>query len=182
MPERGAAMAKDKFQFKIEVEPRDIPNLDDSHKRDCADMITGIINSVFKYTMIFSAAVLVFFVAYSMFSFTYLLRMSEVLPQLSVALPVLVTVAAVLEFIAGTMQKWALIAEIVIIAAAAFAAVSVIPTIWVLPFALYAAFLHLKLLTLMPVYKALSEQPGFPEFTPLPSKDEIAVKKEEKTE
>ena len=175
-------MAKDKFQFKIDVEPKDIPSLDDVHKRDCADVLTGTINSVFKYTIIFALGVLAFFAAYSMFSFTYFLRMGDVLPQFPWVLPALIIAAAVLEFISGTMQKWAVIAEIIINAAVALISVTTFQSLIVLPFAVYAVVLHFKLLTLIPVYKVLSEQQGFPEFTPLPSKDEIAAKKEKSSE
>ena len=172
-------MASDKFQFRINVEPRDIPNLDDVHKRDCADVMNGMINSVFKYMMIFSLAGLALFGVYSFFSFIYLMRTETILPQLPWLLPVFIIAAAVFEFIAGTMQKWALIIEIILNIAVVIVSVSTFLTLLILPFALYAAMLNFKLLTVLPVYRVLSEQPGFPEFTPLPTKDEITLRKTE---
>ena len=78
--------------------------------------------------------------------------------------------------------KLVIIAEIIINAAVALISVTTFQSLIVLPFAVYAVVLHFKLLTLIPVYKVLSEQQGFPEFTPLPSKDEIAAKKEKSSE
>lgn len=168
-----------KFQFEINVEPKDIPNLDDSHKRDCADAMKKVIDHVFKYTLIFSAAVMAFFGAYSLFGFTYLLRMEKMLPQINLFIPLLALAAFLLEFIAGTMNKSALIIEVILNILLIFASILIIPTIWIAPFALYGALIHIKLVTFMPFHKAISEQDGYPEFTPLPTKDDIVIKKQE---
>ena len=168
-----------KFRFEINVEPKDIPNLDDSHKRDCADAMTKVINQVFKYTLIFSAAVMAFFGAYSLFGFTYLMRMEKMLPQINLFLPLLAFVVFLLEFVAGTMNKAALIIEVILNLLLIFASILIIPTVWIAPFALYAAVIHIKLITFIPFHKAISEQEGYPEFTPLPTKDEIIIKKPE---
>ena len=168
-----------KFRFEINVEPKDIPNLDDSHKRDCADAMTKVINQVFKYTLIFSAAVMAFFGAYSLFGFTYLMRMEKMLPQINLFLPLLAFVVFLLEFVAGTMNKAALIIEVILNLLLIFASILIIPTVWIAPFALYAAVIHIKLISFIPFHKAISEQEGYPEFTPLPTKDEIVIKKPE---
>lgn len=168
-----------KFRFEINVEPKDIPNLDDSHKRDCADAMTKVINQVFKYTLIFSAAVMAFFGAYSLFGFTYLMRMEKMLPQINLFLPLLAFVVFLLEFVAGTMNKAALIIEVILNLLLIFASILIIPTVWIAPFALYAAVIHIKLITFIPFHKTISEQEGYPEFTPLPTKDEIIIKKPE---
>lgn len=166
-----------RFQFEINVEPKDIPNLDDAHKRDCADALNRVVNHVFRYTLILSAAVMAFFGAYSLFSFTYLMRMEKMLPSLPIILPLAALAVFVLEFISGTMNKAALIIEMILNIVMLIAAVVKLPSIWIAPFALYGAVLHFKLFTLMPFYKVISEQKGYPEFTSLPTKDEIVIKK-----
>lgn len=170
-----------KFQFEINVEPKDIPNLDDAHKRDCADALKKVINQVFKYTLIFSVAVMAFFGAYSLFGFTYLLRMEKMLPQINLFIPLLALAAFLLEFVAGTMNKAALIIEVILNILLIFVSILVIPTVWIAPFALYAAVIHIKLISFIPFHKTISEQEGYPEFTPLPTKDEIVIKKAKNT-
>lgn len=166
-----------RFQFEINVEPKDIPNLDDSHKRDCADAMKKVIDQVFKYTLIFSIAVMAFFGAYSLFGFTYLMRMEKMLPQINIFVPLLAFAVFLLEFIAGTMNKAALTIEVILNILLIFASIFIIPTVWIIPFALYAAVVHIKLISFIPFHKTISEQAGYPEFTPLPTKDEIVIKK-----
>lgn len=167
-----------KFRFEINVEPKDIPNLDDAHKRDCADALTNVINQVFKYTLIYSVGIMAFFGAYSLFGFTYLMRMEKMLPQISFFIPLLALAAFILEFIAGTMNKAALIIEVILNLSLIFFVIPQLQTVWIAPFALYAAIIHIKLISFIPFYKAISEQPGYPEFTSLPTRDEIVLKKE----
>lgn len=171
-----------RFQFEINVEPKDIPNLDDAHKRDCADALNKAVNHVFRYTLILSAAVMAFFGAYSLFSFTYLLRMEKMLPSLPIILPLAALAVFVLEFISGTMNKAALIVEVILNIVMLFASIVKLSSVWIAPFALYGAVLHLKLFTLMPFYKVISEQKGYPEFTSLPTRDEIVIKKDDSSE
>lgn len=171
-----------RFQFEINVEPKDIPNLDDAHKRDCADALNKVVNHVFRYTLILSAAVMAFFGAYSLFSFTYLLRMEKMLPSLPIILPLAALVVFVLEFISGTMNKTALIVEVILNIIMLFASIVKLSSVWIAPFALYGAVIHLKLFTLMPFYKVISEQKGYPEFTSLPTRDEIVIKKDDSSE
>lgn len=168
-----------KFQFEINVEPKDIPNLDDAHKRDCADALTKVINQVFKYTLIYSIGVMAFFGAYSLFGFTYLMRMEKMLPQISLFIPLLALAAFILEFIAGTMNKTALVIEVILNLLLIFVVIPQLQTVWIAPFSLYAAIIHIKLITFIPFYKVISEQPGYPEFTSLPTRDEIVLKKED---
>ena len=168
-----------KFRFTINVEPEDIPNLDDAHKRDCADVLTSIINSAFRYMVFFSIGVLAFFGAYSLFSFTYFMRMDKLLPQLPVAIPIIGFAVFILSFIAGTMNKPALIIEMLLCAALVMFAITKVQTIWIAPFAAYGVIANLKLLTLTPIHRAISSEPGYPEFTPLPTKDEVVRKKTE---
>ncbi len=169
-----------KFRLEINVEPKDIHGLDDSHKRDCADALAGVISRTFKYSLIFTGAAMIFFGAYSLFSFTYLMRMGKMLPQLPLAMPTAALAAFLLAFAAAAMQKWALIAEMAldVVVGLTFLASrdTALQTLWLLPFALYGAFAQFRLLTLMPLYKAISAEEGYPEFTPLPTKDDIAKK------
>lgn len=168
-----------KFRFEINVEPKDIPNLDDAHKRDCADALTNVINQVFKYTLIYAVGVMAFFGAYSLFGFTYLMRMEKMLPQINLFIPLLALAVFILEFIAGTMNKAALVIEVILNLLLILAAIPHLHTLWLAPFALYAAVVHIKLITFIPFYKVISEQPGYPEFTSLPTRDEIVLKKED---
>ncbi len=170
-----------KFQLEVNVEPKDIPSLDDAHKRDCADAITGVINRVFKYTLIFSAGVLAFFGAYSLFSLTYMMRMMQKLPQLNLFVPLAAAAIFIMEFVSGTMRKWALVVQAALHILLIFASILTLQSVWIAPFALYGVVIHIKLITFLPFYNAISEQPGFPEFTPLPTKDDI-VKKEAASE
>ena len=168
-----------KFRFEINAEPKDIPNLDDAHKRDCADALAKVIDQVFKYTLIYSGGVMAFFGAYSLFSFTYLMRMEKMLPQINLFIPLIALAVFILEFIAGTMNKAALVIEVVLDLALICAVIPHLHTLWIAPFALYAAFVHIKLISFIPFHKVISEQPGYPEFTSLPTRDEIVLKKED---
>lgn len=170
-----------KFRFEINAGPEDVPRLDDVHKRDCTDVLTREINRVFKYTLILSAAAAAFFGAYSLFSFTYLMRMEKMLPQLSAGIPIAAVAAFLLEFVSGTMRKWALTVETALHVLLILAAILHLQSLWIVPFAAYGVFLHIRLISQVPLYQALSEQEGFPEFTPLPIGD-TAVKKEKLSE
>ncbi len=165
-----------KFRFEVNVEPNDIAKLDDAHKRDCADAVNGLINHVFKYTMIFSIGTMAFFGLYSFFSFIYFWRMGKLLPQLPFLMPLAALAVFLLEFISGTMQRWAIIVEAFLHALIIFVVITCLQSVWIAPFALYGVAAHLKLITAYPFYKAVSEQPGYPEFTPLPTKDDIVKK------
>ena len=166
-----------KFRFSVNVEPKDIPHLDDSHKRDVADVLTSIINHTFKRTLIIAIASIAFFAAFLLFSFTFYMRMGTLLPQLPAAMPIVCIAVVLAEFVAGTMNKPAVIIEIVLCLAMALTFALSIPTLILIPFALYAALLNFKLLTLIPIHKAVSAEPGYPEFTPLPTKEEVAEAK-----
>lgn len=163
-----------KFSYSINVEPQDIPGLDDTHKRDVADMMTAIINKTFKHTLVIAIAALAYFAAFSLFSFTFYMRMHSLLPQLPVAMPLLCIAIVLLEFVAGTMNKPALIFVFICCFALMFTLLLNFATIWLAPFAFYITLINLKLLTLVPMYKAISAEPGYPEFTSLPTKDEVA--------
>ena len=170
-----------KFRFTMDIEPKDIPNLDDAHKRDCADILTSIINRTFKHTLIFSLAALAFFALYLLFDLVFCMRMGERLPQLPIALPFLCGAAFFAEFIAGTMNRPAIIIVVLLCCGLIFVSLISIPCVWIIPAALYVIILNLRLLTLYPVYKVISAEPGYPEFTPLPTKEEIAaIKKNDK--
>lgn len=171
----------DRFQLRIDVEPKDIPNLDDAHKRDCADSITGEVNRAFKNTLIFSAAVLAFYGLYSIFSVIYLMRMHKMLPQITFILPLTAAAVFLVELVAGTMQKWALIAEIILYLLIILTVIAfneaVVQSLWIIPFACFGIYAHIKLIYLLPYYRVISKQEGFPEFTPLPSREEIVPAK-----
>ena len=166
-----------KFRFTMDVEPKDVPNLDDAHKRDCADVRNSIINSTIKYTLILALGTIAFFAAFSLFSFTFYMRMGTLLPQLPVPMPFLGVAILLTAFIAGTMNKSAIIIEMIFCAALIFTSLISLPCIWIAPFAVYGVVVNLKLLTLVPLHKAISSEPGYPEFTPLPTKEEISANK-----
>ena len=171
------------FKFSINVEPQDIPRLDDAHKRDCADALTASVNRTLKYTLIMSGAVMALFAAYSFFGFIWMLRMHSMLPRVSAIVPLAAVVIFLFEFISGTMKGWALALQTFFHVVLIFAAVTSAPSIIAVPFAIYGAVLHFKLITLLPWYKAISVQPGYPEFTSLPEKSQISlVKKADDTQ
>ncbi|MCH5193959.1 MAG: hypothetical protein J1F11_08365 [Oscillospiraceae bacterium] len=167
------------FKLSINVEPKDIPFLDDAHKRDCADAITNAVNSTLKYTLIMTGTVMALFAAYSFFGFIWMMRMDSMLPSVPAFVPVAAAVMFIFEFISGTMKKWALALQLLFHAVMVFAAVTSPASIAVVPFVLYGAVLHVKLLNLLPWYDVISVQPGYPEFTPLPGKDEIILRKKD---
>lgn len=155
-----------KFKFTIDVEPGDIPKLDDVHKHDCANALSKTVNAVFKYTLIFSLTVAAFFGVYTLICFWWFLRMGTFLPQIPPVIPFTAIAAAVMEFASGTMKRWALAVEVILHAALIFFSVQYIPTVAAVPFALYGIYIHIKLFTLVPVFRAISSQPGYPDFMP----------------
>lgn len=162
-----------KFRFTMDVEPQDIPNLDDAHKRDCADILNSIINRTFKHTAIISLAVVAFFALYLLFDLVFCMRMGERLPMLPIALPFICGAAFIAEFVAGTMNRPAIVIVSLLFGALIFVSLTSISCIWIIPVSLYAIIINLRLFTLYPIHKTLSDEPGYPEFTPLPTKEEI---------
>ena len=164
-----------KFKFTIDVEPKDIPRLDDVHKHDCANALLKTINSVFKYTMIFSLAVAAFFGIYTLICFWWFLRMGTFLPQIPPAVPFIALAIEVMELASVTMKKWALALKVLLHAELTFFSVQYIPTIAAVPFALYGIYIHIKLFTLVPVFSAISSQPGYPDFMPPLNKEMLST-------
>ena len=162
------------FKFSINVEPQDIPRLDDAHKRDCADALMSSVNSTLKYTLIMAGATMALFAAYSLFGFTWMLRMHSLLPRVSAVVPLAAGVIFIFEFISGTMKGWALALQTFFHVVLMFAAVTSKPSLVIVPFVIYGAVLHFKLITLLPWHRVISGQPGYPEFTPLPEKKQSA--------
>lgn len=162
-----------RFSMKIDVEPEDIPKLDDSHKRDCADAINNAINKTFKYTMIFAVAVAAVYAAYSLFGFTYLLRMGDMLPTINALVPLLAVLILIFEFIAGTMKRWAVALEVILQLTLAVLSMTQFQTMAIFPFAAYAIYLHVNLFGLMPHFDVISKLQGYPDFTSLPIGDVI---------
>ena len=175
----------DKFRLSINVEPKDIPALDDAHKRDCADAINGVINRTFKYTMILAFSVMAFYGVYTIFGMPYLLRMGRMLPQMSAFVPVIAVVIAVIEVFSGIMKPWAIVIEMLLQAGLIVASALRIPSLIIIPFAVYGIYLHLRQFSMLPFYRVISELKGYPDFTPLPigevvKKAEVPEKAEEK--
>lgn len=169
-----------KFHFTMDVEPKDIPDLDDAHKRDCVDIMNSIINRTFKHTAIISLAVIAFFGLYLLFDLVFCMRMGERLPLLPLALPFICGAIFIAEFVAGTMNRFAIVIVALLFGALIFVSLLSISCVWIIPVALYAIVINLRLFTLYPVHKALSAEPGYPEFTPLPTKEEVVkIKKTE---
>ena len=100
--------------------------------------------------------------------------MHYMLPRASAVVPIAAGVIFIFEFISGTMKGWALALQTFFHVVMIFAAVTTVPTIAAVPFAVYGAILHFKLITLLPWHRVISEQPGYPEFTPLPERKKSA--------
>lgn len=165
-----------KFKLEIDVEIKDIPSLDDAHKRDCADAVSKIVNSVFKYTLFFGVASIAFFALYNIFGIFWTPRMGSMLPPISPLIPLAALLIVLLEFAAGTMQGWGIAAEILVLAGMILLSVTAVQNLIFAPFALYGIWQHLKLFRIMPFFKAISELPGYPDFTPLPVKEKTPEK------
>ena len=161
----------DKFKLEIDVDIKNIPSLDDAHKRDCADAVNKIIGSAFKYTLIFGAALLAFFGLYTIFGMFWILRMGSMLPPISPLIPLAAVLIVLFEFAAGTMQGWGIAAEIIILAGMVAVSVMTVQSLIFIPFALYGIIEHIKLFRIMPFFRVISELPGYPDFTPLPVKE-----------
>lgn len=168
-----------RFRLEIDVEIKDIPSLDDAHKRDCADAVSKIINSVFKYTLIFGAASIAVFTLYTIFGMFWTPRMGSILPPISPLIPLAAILIVLLEFAAGTMQGWGIAAEIIVLAGMVFLSITTVQNLIFAPFALYGIWQHLKLFRVMPFFKTISELPGYPDFTPLPVKEKTSEKETE---
>ncbi len=162
-----------RFKFRMDVEPKDIPALDDRHKRDCADVINRAINKTFKYTLIFSMVTAAFFAVYTLFSLTYMMRMHHQLPEINGIVPLLAIGIFVFEFISGTMQKWALALELLMHVIIAVLSAMMIQTLIILPFAIYGMYLHINLVGMVPHYDVISKLKGYPDFISLPIGDVI---------
>lgn len=160
-----------RYKLEIDVDIKDIPSLDDAHKRDCADAVNKVIGSAFKYTMLFGAASAAFFAVYTIFGIFWALRMESMLPPISPLIPLAAILIVLFELAAGTMQGWGIAAEVLILAGMTAVSVTSVQSLIFVPFALYGIFLHIKLFRLMPFFKTISELPGYPDFTPLPVKE-----------
>lgn len=171
-----------KFKLQIDVEPKDIPALDDAHKHDCADALIKTINSVFKYTLIFSMSAAGFYGAYSIFGFWWVLRMQAMLPQISPIIPAAALLILAVEFISGTMKRPALILQVILHIVLLAASLTSLMSLIAVPFAFYGIIRHITLLTLVPLYEAISSLKGYPDFMPPLSRDMVnteTVKKED---
>lgn len=160
-----------RYKLEIDVDIKDIPSLDDAHKRDCADAVNKVIGSVFKYTIIFGAASAAFFALYTIFGVFWTLRMGSMLPPIPPLIPLAAIIIVLLEFAAGTMQGWGIAAEAIVLAGMIAVSVTTVQSLIFIPFALYGIWEHIKLFRLMPFFKVISELPGYPDFTPLPVKE-----------
>lgn len=161
-----------RYKLEIDVDIKDLPSLDDAHKRDCADAVNKVIGSVFKYTLIFGAGSAAFFALYTFFGVFWALRMGSLLPPIPPLIPLAAVLIFLFEFAAGTMQRWGIAAEILIMAGMTAAAVTTVQSLVFVPFALYGIVRHIQLFRLVPFFKAVSELDGYPDFTPLPVKED----------
>lgn len=160
-----------RFKLEVDVDIKDIPSLDDAHKRDCADAVNKVIGSSFKYTIIFGAVSVAFFALYNIFGMFWTLRMGSMLPTMSPLIPLAAILIILFEFAAGTMQGWGIAAEILILAGMTAVSVMTVQSLIFVPFALYGIIEHIKLFRIMPFFRTISELPGYPDFTPLPVKE-----------
>lgn len=157
-----------RYKLEIDVDIKDIPSLDDAHKRDCSDAVNKLIGSVFKYTLIFGAASAAYFALYTIFGMFWALRMGSLLPPISPLIPLAAVLIFLLEFAAGTMHGWGIAAEIIVLAGMTAVSLMAVQDLIFVPFALYGIIEHVKLFKIMPFFKVISELPGYPDFTPLP--------------
>lgn len=171
-----------RFKLEIDVNIKDIPSLDDAHKRDCADAVNKVINSAFKYTLIFGAASVAFFTLYTIFGMFWMLRMGSMLPPISPLILIAAILIFLFEFAAGTMQGWGIAAEILILSGMVAVSIMSKQSLIFSPFALYGIVEHIKLIKIMSFYKAISKLPGYPNFTPLPVRSEKSKESTENTE
>lgn len=160
-----------RFKLEVDVNIKDIPSLDDAHKRDCADAVNKVIGSAFKYTIVFGAVSAAFFALYNIFGMFWTLRMGSMLPPISPLILLAAVLIVLFEFAAGTMQGWGIVAEIIILAGMIAVSIMTVQSLIFVPFALYGIIEHIKLFRIMPFFKAISELPGYPDFTPLPVKE-----------
>ena len=169
-----------RYKLEIDVDIKDIPYLDDAHKRDCSDAVNKIIGSAFKYTLIFGAASAAYFALYTIFGMFWALRMGSMLPPVSPLIPLAAVLIILFEFAAGTMHGWGIAVEILLLAGMTAVSLMSVQSLIFVPFALYGIIEHIKLFRIMPFFKTISELPGYPDFTPLPVREKD--KKENNTE
>lgn len=160
-----------RFKLEVDVNIKDIPSLDNAHKRDCADAVNKVINSAFKYTLVFGAASAAFFGLYTIFGMFWTLRMGRLLPSIPPLIPIAAVLIFLFEFAAGVMQKWGIAVEIILLAGMLIVSVTTFQSLIFVPFALYGIIEHIKLFRIMPFFRAVSELPGYPDFTPLPVRE-----------
>lgn len=171
-----------RFKLEVDVDIKNIPSLDDAHKRDCADAVNNVIGSAFKYTLIFGAASAAFYALYTIFGLFWGFRMGSMLPPISPLILLASALIFLFEFAAGTMQKWGIAAEILILSGMIIVSIMSKQSLIFVPFALYGIVKHIKLIYIMPFYRAISALPGYPEFTPLPVRSEKSKENTENTE
>lgn len=171
-----------RFKLEVDVNIKDIPSLDDAHKRDCADAVNKVINSAFKYTLIFGVASAAVFALYTIFGLFWGFRMGSMLPPISPLILLASALIFLFEFAAGTMQKWGIAVELLILSGMVMVSIMSKQSLIFVPFALYGIVKHIKLIYIMPFYRAISELPGYPEFTPLPVRSEKSKENTENTE
>lgn len=160
-----------RYRLEIDVDIKDIPSLDDAHKRDCADAVNKVIGSVFKYSIFLGAASAAFFALYTIFGMFWALRMGRMLPPIPPLIPAAAILIVLFEFAAGTMHGWGIAAEILVLAGMIFISLTTVQSLVFVPFALYGIWQHIKLFRIMPFFRAVSKLPGYPDFTPLPTKE-----------
>lgn len=160
-----------RYKLEIDVNIKDIPSLDDAHKRDCSNAVNKVIDTAFKYTLIFGAASAAFFALYTVFGMFWTLRMGSLLPQIPPLIPIISILVFLFEFPAGTMHGWGIAAEITALAGMVIISLTSVQSLIFAPFALYGVWKHVKLLMIMPFFRTISELPGYPDFTPLPVKE-----------
>ncbi|MCM1380978.1 MAG: hypothetical protein NC192_03500, partial [Muribaculaceae bacterium] len=113
------------------------------------------------------------------FGVFWALRMGSLLPPIPPLIPLAAVLAFLFEFAAGTMHKWGIAAEILILGAMAFISLTTAQSLVYLPFALYGIARHIRLFTLVPFFRAISSEPGYPEFTPLPAREKLPAEKKQ---
>ncbi len=168
-----------KFQLKIDVEPKEIPYLDNYHKRDCADAINRAVNRTFKYTLLFAAASAGYYALYTLFGFTYFLRMQKPLPNINSFIPILAIIIFFFEFVSGTMKKWAIFLQLLFNIIITVVSVMEFQSMIIFPFAVYSIYLHANLMGMLPHYEVISKLKGYPDFVEFSAGDVMEKRSDE---
>ncbi len=157
---------EDSFDKKINLDPKEIPNMDKNQMQDCMAEINKYRKQAWMFSLIFAVVVFAFILIYSMFSLVYTLRFERLLPSVSTVMYFVPFIAVIPAFFAHMMNKgcviWATLSYLLI--ALLTVATAELINMWAALFAIAGAVVHFRLYTVTGAYAALSKEDGFPDF------------------